>query len=236
MLLLSQRTTPPCFWMSRHIYRCSIATANWTHKKQKSTGCTTGSDVDQSLTHCDSAVASPNLMTEHATAGLEENICALVIGCKKPNKSDQTHSSVRPAYHFFLSAQRASEEGFIVKLWQFKAKLSLQLSWICFCNTHERKWYINFEMFSSNKDCELKNAEIGTTSLDELTVNGQKIFFHLTFLLSKGTSDSYKSIMEIVSQLPQASSEIQSSSYFLPFYDHFVKKNKLRQSEVVGFC
>lgn len=56
------------------------------------------------------------------------DICTLVTGHKKPNKSDQTRSSIRPGYQLSLSAQKASEQGFIVTLWHFKAKLSLLLS------------------------------------------------------------------------------------------------------------
>lgn len=59
------------------------------------------------------------------------DICTLVTGHRKPNKSDQTHSSVRPAYQQVLSAQKASEEGFIVTYWQFKEKLSSLLSHYC---------------------------------------------------------------------------------------------------------
>lgn len=53
------------------------------------------------------------------------HICTLVTGHQNTNMSDQTHSSVWPAYQLLLSAWKASEEGFIVTYWQFKAKLSL---------------------------------------------------------------------------------------------------------------
>lgn len=59
------------------------------------------------------------------------DICTLVTGCKKPNKSDQTHSSIRPGYQFLLSSQKDLKRVIIVTLWQFKAKLSLLLSYKC---------------------------------------------------------------------------------------------------------
>lgn len=68
------------------------------------------------------------------------DICTLVTRHKKPNKSDQTHSSIQAAYQFFLSAQKASEEAIIVTLWQFKAQLSLLLSFHCWHRVIDLTW------------------------------------------------------------------------------------------------
>lgn len=74
------------------------------------------------------------------------DICTLVTGCKKPNKSDQTHSSIRPGYQFLLSSQKDLKRGFIVTWWPFKEKMSLLLlSYNC------RQWVIDLTLNASEE-------------------------------------------------------------------------------------
>lgn len=67
--------------------------------------------------HARLALKRRHLYVSHRT---QENLTSLI-----------RHSSIRPACQLLLSAQKASEEAFIVTLWQFKAQLSLLLSYYC---------------------------------------------------------------------------------------------------------
>lgn len=81
---------------------------------------------DQSLDHSEYFLLHQQWLSTLSWSW-REDICTLVTGCKKPNKSDQTHSSIRPGYQFLLSSQKDLKRGFIVTLWPFEEKLSLLL-------------------------------------------------------------------------------------------------------------